>query len=166
MLRKIAIALIAVAVAWLGGRALVHALVSDETKIRWKLEDACEGFSNTRMSPILDFLAHDFVDQTSGHPRDDVRAGAASVFFTEKDPETKKFPYRAIVVPDTLAIEIDKVAKDKADLRCTIRITDVRGGKDRVAWEFDLLGKMVDGEDGWQLVSSMCSTKEGGSKLQ
>src|SRR3984885_8456734 len=80
MLRKIAIALIAVAIAWFGGRALVHALASDETKIRWKLEDACEGFSNARMSPILDFLAHEFVDETSGYHRDDVRAAVAGAF--------------------------------------------------------------------------------------
>jgi hypothetical protein len=165
MLRKITIALIAVAVVWLGGRALVHALVSDETKIRWKLEDACEGFSNARMSPILDFLAHEFVDETSGYHRDDVRASVAGAFFTEKDPQTKKFPYRAIVVPDTLAIELDKTTKGSANLHCTIRITDVRGGKDRAALEFGLIGKMANGDDGWQLVSSVCEKKLGNWKL-
>jgi methionine-rich copper-binding protein CopC len=165
MLRKIAFALIALAIAWFAGRALVHALVSDETLIRWKLEDACEGFNRTRMSPILDFIAHDFVEQSSGAHRDDLRAGVASVFFTAKDPETKKFPYVAVVVPDTLTIDLDPAARGRARLRCTIRITDMRGGSERIAWEFKLDGTVVKGDDGWQLVDAHADKVTGDWRL-
>ncbi len=165
MLRKIAIALIAVAIVWLGGRALVHALVSDETKIRWKLEEACEGFTATRMGPILDFLAPDFVEASSGKPRAEVRAAVASVFFTAKDPQTKKFPYVAIIVPDTLTVEKDPGDDDKARLRCTIRITDTRGGEERIAYEFKLDGTLVDGDDGWQLMDARADKLKGDWRL-
>jgi len=166
MLRKIAIGLIAVAVAWLGGRALVWALASDETQIRWKLEDACEAFGETRMQPILDFLARDFVDEMSGYQRDDVRAAVASVFFTAKDPQTKKFPYRAEVVEGTLAIAMDPAAEDRATLKGTILVTDTTGGGERKAWEFQLNGELVDGDDGWQLVRTTHDTSEGNWKLR
>lgn len=165
MLRKIAIALIALAVVWLGGRALVQALVSEETKIRWRLEEACEGFTNERMGPILDFLAQDFVEESHGAHRQDVRAGVASVFFSAKDPETKDFPYVAIVVPDTLAVDFDTGDEDKARLRCSIRITDTRGNEDRIAWEFKLDGMMIDGDDGWQLVNARADLIKGSSRL-
>jgi hypothetical protein len=159
MLRKIAFALIALAVLWTGGRALVHALASDETLIRWKFEDACEGFDHTRMSPILDFIAHDFVDQQTGSRRDDIRAGVASVFFSEKDPVTRKFPLRAQVVPETLSIAVDPTDKKSAQLRCTLRIVDTSGGKERLFKEFALVGKLKNGDDGWQLVETTRSGK-------
>jgi hypothetical protein len=165
MLRKVAIALIALAIVWLGGRALVHALVSDETKIRWNLEEACEGFTEARMSPILGFLAPDFVEESSGRPRAEVRAAVASVFFSAKDPQTKKFPYVAIVVPDTVVIDRDPGDEDKARLRCSIRITDTRGGGERIAYEFKLDGMLVDGDDGWQLVNARADKVQGDWRL-
>jgi hypothetical protein len=165
VLRKIAIALILLAVVWLGGRALVHALVSDETQIRWKLEAACEGFNEERMNPILDFLAPDFIEESHGARRQDVRAGVASVFFSAKDPQTKEFPYVAIVVPETLTVDFDTGDEDKARLRCSIRITDTRGDEDRIAWEFKLDGTVVDGDDGWQLVNARADLVKGSSRL-
>jgi hypothetical protein len=165
VLRKIAFGLMALAVLWFGGRVLVHALASNETLIRWKLEDACEGFNDARMSPILDFIARDFLDQSSGAHRDDVRAGAAAAFFTEKDPKTRAFPLRAHVVPDTLAITIDEADKKQAQMRCTIRIVDTSGGGERVVWEFRLNGRLFDGDDGWQLVESRREDDKGDFRM-
>jgi hypothetical protein len=166
MLRKIAFGLIALAVLWIGGRALVHALASDETLIRWKLEDACDGFDRTRMSPILDFLAPSFVDERSGAHRDDVRAYVAGLFFTEKDPKTRAFPYRAEIVPDTLAIEVDPSTKATAHLRCTIRVTDTREGGSRVAQEARLTGELAKSGDGWQLVRTLREIDKGSETLR
>lgn len=166
MVKKIAFALIALAIAWFGGRALVHAFASDETLIRWKLEDACEGFNDTRMSPILDFIARDFVDQRTGAHREDVRGRVAGLFFTAKDPKTRKFPYRAEVLPDTLVVEIDAADKKRAVLKCTIRVTDTSAGGQRNALQFHMNGKLVDGADGWQLVEAMRENNEGDDSLK
>lgn len=165
-MRRIALALIVVALAWLGGRALFDALRSDEAKIRARLEGACEGFSEARMNPILEFLAPQFVDETSGFHRDDVRAAIASAFFQEKDPATKRFPYRATVVPETLAIAVAEPDGGTADVRFSIRITDTRGGNERTAWEFALKGSMREGDDGWQLVQASHDTASGSWKLR
>jgi hypothetical protein len=154
------------ALAWIGGRALIEGLRSDEAKIQAKLEAACAGFGDARMNPILDFLARDFVDETSGFHREDIRAAIAGAFFSEKDPETKGFPYRATVVPDALVIEAGKPAAESAEVRFTIRITDTRGGTERVAWEFALKGVMTKGDDGWQLVRASHQTASGNWKLR
>lgn len=165
-MRKLALFVVLIALAWIGVRELVRTLASDEDKIRARLEAACEGFGNARMNPILEFLSPAFVDETSGFHRDDVRGAIASAFFSEKDPETKGFPYRAVVVPDSLVIEVGKPAEKSAEVRFTIRITDTRGGRDRVAWEFGLTGVMSDGNDGWQLVRASHDTSSGSWKLR
>lgn len=165
-MRRIALALVVVALAWIGGRTLLDVLRSDEDKIRIRLEAACEGFGDARMNPILDFLARDFVDETSGFHRDDVRAAVASAFFSEKDPETKAFPYRASVVPESLAIHVAEPDHASAEIRFSIRITDTRGGKERAAWEFALEGTMADGDDGWQLRNATHDTLSGNWKLR
>jgi hypothetical protein len=165
-MRKIALAVVVVALAWIGIRSLVLALRSDESKIRAKLEAACAGFGDTRMNPILDFLSPAFVDETSGFHRADVRAAIASAFFSEKDQKTRGFPYTASVVPDSLAIEVGKPDPKSAELRCRIRIHDTRDGGERVAWEFGLNGVMSDGDDGWQLVRATHDTASGSWKLR
>jgi hypothetical protein len=166
MLRKIAFGLIAVAVLWFGVRALVHALASDETLIRLKFENACDGFDHTRMSPILDFLSHDFVDERTGAHRDDVRTHLAGLFFSAKDPKTRGFPYRAEIVPGTLSIEVDPGTKKTAHLRCTIRVMDTSEGGARVALESRLSGELANGEDGWQLVRTLREIDKGSDLLR
>jgi hypothetical protein len=166
VIRRVALVVMLLALAWIGGSAVVDGLRSDEAKIRSKLEAACEGFGDARMNPILEFLAREFVDETSGFHREDIRAAIASAFFSEKDPKTKGFPYRATVVPDSLAIELGKPAAESAEVRFSIRITDTRGGGDRVAWEFGLEGVMKKGGDGWQLVRASHQSASGSWKLR
>lgn len=166
-MRRIAFLLIGVALLWLGGRALWLALRSDEDEIRTRLEAACEGFGEARMNPILEFLSPAFVDETSGFHRDDVRAAIAGAFFQEKDPVTKGFPYRAAVVPDSLAIDVAaRPEGGTAEVRFSVRITDTRGGEERTAWEFALKGSLQDGDDGWQLVRATHDTSSGNWKLR
>lgn len=165
-MRKLGFALVAFGLLWLGGRALMRALASDEDKITARLEAACEGFGATRMNPILEFLAPTFVDETSGFHREDVRAGIASAFFGERDPETKGFPYRAAVVPESVVIHIAQPEAKTAEITFTIRITDTRDGAERTAWEFVMKGTMTNADDGWQLSRATHDTASGSWKLR
>ncbi len=165
-MKRIALALMGLAGLWLGARWLWQSLRSDEDKIRARLEAACEGFSEARMNPILELLAPGFVDEMSGFHRDDVRAAVASAFFQEKDPVTKGFPYRAVVVSESLVIEVGKPAAGSAETRATIGITDTRDGAERTAWEFALTGTLQETDDGWQLVHTRHDTVQGSWKLR
>jgi hypothetical protein len=165
-MRRIALALVAVALAWIGGRALFDALRSDESKIRARIEAACEGFGATRMNPVLELFAQDFVDETSGFHREDVRRAVAGAFFSEKDPKTRGFPHRAALVPDSLVIERAQDSSDKAAVRFAIRITDTSGDSERTSLEFTVAGTMVDGDDGWQLARVTHDRVAGSWKLR
>lgn len=166
MIRKLGLALVALAVVWLAGRAIYRALASDETKIRWKIEDARQGFENTRMDPILDLFTRDYHDESLGFTRDDLRAGLASVFFQEKDPTTKGFPFRAEIPAEDLSIEVGADGAKTARVKMRVKITDTRKGESAAAWEFRVDAKLTDGDDGWRITQSSNETLRGNSRLK
>ena len=166
MIRNIGLALVSIAILWLGGRAIYRALASDETKIRWKIEDARQGFENTRMDPILDLFARDYRDESLGFSRDDLRAGLASVFFQEKDPATKGFPFRAEIPAEDLSIEIGADGAQTARVKMRVRIRDVRKGDNGMAWEFRVDAQLANGDDGWRITHTTNDTIRGSSRLK
>lgn len=163
---RIGIGLLVLALLWIGGRALVDALASDETKIRRRIETACEGFDDTRMDPLLELLARDFQDETSGFDRANVREGVAAIFFQAKDPATKGFPYRARLLPDSLDVVVEPDEPPRARVRFTIEVVDTRGGGERAAWSAEIDGAFVDGDDGWQMRRSTHTTTKGNWRLR
>ena|ERR1051326_3597878 len=166
MIHRGLFAILASICLWFAGRALVHALVSDETSIRWKIEAACAGFDATRMNPILDLLAPDYREETLGFSREDVRGAVASIFFSEKDPRTKRFPYRIELVADDLAIDVEKPDAKRARVALHARVVDTRDGGARNAWEFRVNGTMEKYGDGWRLTSSTHETVTGSFRLR
>ncbi len=166
MLRKIGIALVVLGLLAVGVRYLVLTLVSDETKIRWAIQDAAEGFGNARANPVLELLARDFEDQPSGYKREDIRGPLAAVFFQEKDPETKGFPYRLEIADEAIQIVVVKGEPDSATVSFPGKIVDTRGGKRRDAWSFEIEGRMEEREDGWCFVTTTHRTLDGSFRLR
>jgi len=165
-MRKFGLALVVLGLLAVGVRWLIRTLSSDETKIRVAIEDACEGFGEKRMDPILDVLARDFQDQPSGFDREDVRRAVAAAFFQEKDPETKGFPYRCEVDPAAIEIQLVKGDPDRATVEFPGTIVDVRGGGRREGWSFRLTGQMEEREDGWCFVTTEHKTLGGSYRLR
>jgi hypothetical protein len=146
---------------FLAGRALVRALASDETKIRWLVEDMADGFDRTRMDPILDGLAPDFVDQTSGANRQEVREALAYLFFNAKDERTKGFPYRVDVEIAQTTLARSESGPPSAECRVNARFRDIRGGKETTAWEIAVTAHLERGDGGWRIRRSSYATKSG-----
>ena len=155
MKRAAAIVLAALAL-WIGGRALVGARASDDTKIRRLVETMADGFDRTRMDPILDGLDRGFVDATSGATRQELREALAYLFFTAKDEATKAFPYRA-------KVEIGSVTVHRPTAECAadVRFVDLRGGKETSAWEIGVRLELSRGDDGWKILKSTYETRSG-----
>jgi len=154
--KRILLGLAAAAVLWIGGRALVRALASDETKVRRVIETMADGFDRTRMDPILAGLSRDFADESSGATRQDVREGLAYLFLTAKDEKTKAFPYRAQVSIGRLAVH-----RPTAECDADVRFVDLRGGKEAPAWEIAAHLELVRGDDGWVIRRSRYETRSG-----
>jgi hypothetical protein len=158
--KRIVLGLSGALVLFLVGRAVVRALVSDETKIRWLIEDMREGFDETRMNPILVAFDETFRDETSGADRANVREALAYLFLTAKDPKTKEFPYRVeIGVPK---LEVDSKTEPRtAECDLDARFFDLRAGEEEVAWEIAIQSSWTRGEYGWRIAGTRCETKSG-----
>jgi hypothetical protein len=150
------LALLVAAVLWIAGRALVLGLASDDTKIRRIVETMADGFDRTRMDPILAGLHREFVDETSGATRQEVREALAYLFFTAKDETTKGFPYRAKVEITSLAVH-----RPTAECAADVRFVDLRGGKETPAWEIGVRFELERGDDGWRIRKSRYETRSG-----
>jgi hypothetical protein len=160
-LKRVLLGLAGVLLLFLVGRAIVHALASDETKIRWLVEDMAKGFDETRMDPILVAFAEDFRDETSGADRRSLREGLAYLFLTAKDPATKAFPYRVEVAIRELAVDDAAPDSPTADCELDARFLDLRAGASDPTWEIAVTAHWVRGEYGWRIARSSYETRSG-----
>jgi hypothetical protein len=149
---------IAAFAAFFGVRALIRALASDETKIRWVVEDMVKGFNTTHMSLVLDGLAHDYRDETSGADRELVHAGLAHLFFENVDTETKRFLQRVEIPAGELAIEIDG---ERATVDFLAQFFETRGTTETPAWKARGHASLAKTKDGWKIVRSEERTLSG-----
>lgn len=166
MLRRVGVALLVLGLLAAGIRWLVLTLESDESKIRRAIADAAEGFDDTRVGPILDVLAREFEDETSGFRRDDLRAALAAAFFQEKDPETRGFPWRCVIDADAIEITVESGDPDRAVVAFPGRIVAARGDDPREAWSFRVEGRMEERDDGWCFVTTTHTTLKGSARLR
>ena len=148
LLKQALLALVLVALAWLGGRAIYRALASPATKIRWRLEEMVEGFDASRAQPVLDGLEKGFVDRVAGVTREDVHATLAWMYLNEVD-ERGRFLWDAELAEDELAIV---VAPDErtAAVQCRVRFFRRRGEEPELEWDARVAGTVALGEDGWK----------------
>ena len=142
------------------GRALVRSFASDETRIRWLVEDMADGFDRTRMDPILAGIADDFRDKTSGCDRQELRQAIAYLFFTAKDPATKRFPYRVEARLERLSI--DRGGDDpSAECEVDARFLERLGDQESEAWRISLTARLQRGAAGWRIRSASWVTRAG-----
>jgi len=160
-LRRILLGLAGALLCFFVGRAIVRALVSDETRIRWLVEDMQAGFDRTRMDPILVAFAGNFRDDTSGADRQNVREALAYLFLTAKDPQTKAFPYRVEVGIPRIAVDRSTASEPTADVDVDARFFDRRGSEEQLAWEIAVASRWTRGEYGWRIASTRYETKSG-----
>ena len=81
------------AAALLFGFWLYPRLVSDETKIRWRVQGAIDAFNDTDVGDCVDLLHADFSDTTTTAPltRANLHRILLYVFAKERDPKTRRF---------------------------------------------------------------------------
>jgi hypothetical protein len=154
---KRAVLLLALAAAlFLIGRAIVRGLASDETKIRRVVEQMADGFDRTRMDPVLEGLARDFEDETSGATRQELREALAYLFFEAVDKHTKRFAYR-------VEVEIQRITVEGTNAVCELNARFLRVGDagESPAWEIAVTASFTRGDDGWRIRRTRHTTKSG-----
>jgi hypothetical protein len=147
--KRALLALAVLALAWWGVRALVHALASPETKIRWAVEDMVEGFNETHLQTVLDGIARGFVDRTSALTRDDLRSTLAWMFLNETDDQGG-FLWSATFDPESLAVLLAE-DEQSAQASCSVQFFRRRGAAEpELVWDARVAGTLASGDDGWQ----------------
>ncbi|MCC6409753.1 MAG: hypothetical protein IT453_21545 [Planctomycetes bacterium] len=159
-MRRLFLVLVGALALYVGGRALVHALASHETRIAWVIDDMVDGFNATRMNPILDGLDREFLDDTWGADRETVRAAAAHLFFNAVDGETKRFLYRAEWTLTSITVSDGPAPSAQVVLEASF--FEKRGESEVLAWKVRVDGDMhLQPEGEWCFARTRTTTLEG-----
>jgi hypothetical protein len=159
--RRVLLVLLALVALFLGVRAIVHALASEDTKVRWLLEDMSEGFNDTRMNPILAGLGAEFTDDGSGARKADVRAGLARLFLERKDPLTKRFPFRAAIQREGFTVSVHTGETPSAEADFVLAFEESAGEEWHGAWKAQVHAQLACDSGDWFLVRTRVDTLEG-----
>lgn len=148
MVRRILVGAVLALGLWFAGRSLVGWLVSEETKIRWRIEDALEAFDDNRTKGCLEIIADDWRHAGSSVDRDLLKGALIRLFFEARHPTTKEFRYDAELDEETLAIEVT----GERDARATVELRFWRTDREppAVEWHVRVAGELVRDERGWQ----------------
>jgi len=156
-MRKPVTLLAAALVALLALRWIAAGLTSDETRIRQRLERMATAFDETRLGPIADGLARDFVDRHSGLDRAFVLDGLRALFV---EHATGKFPYRVRLERLEVRVDAETAPERTASATLLARFEDVSGAAPRTVWAASIEARLVE-RDGWQVESSEHVSAEG-----
>jgi hypothetical protein len=159
-MKRLLLGLLAVIVLYFLAHWLFVALASDETRIRWLLEDMAGGFNETNARAVVAGLAEDFKEETDGCDRNGVRLGLNHLFLTQRDARTREFPYRVEIGVESLRIAVDAAGRT-ARVELVARFHESRGEAARVAWEVRIEGELRKGDGGWEVIRSRHETAAG-----
>ena len=140
------------------GRWVVLALASDETRIRWMIENMEEAYNEGKagrcVAPLAKNWTHDSYD---GVNRDLVFAVLAREVL---GPEAKQRGERRVVVdPEGLLIEV--LDEERASLTAEVDFSRLLEEEWQSRWRARVEADLEKGEDGWRIVRSRHTDLEG-----
>lgn len=156
-MRRVLLVLIALAAGGLLVVRLRTALASEETRIRWRLEAALEGFNDQRVAPCLRALAEDW-RHADGLSREELGDGLRYLFFSER---RGTFPHRVALEDETLSIEVSADPEGSAELEFVLVFETLDEETWTTSWRARVLARFVRGdEQGWRCAGSSSRTLE------
>ncbi|TAJ24711.1 MAG: hypothetical protein EPO68_01145 [Planctomycetota bacterium] len=165
-MKRLLAAIAVLALVYFAGRAIVRALASEETKIRWALEEMRDGFNDAEPAPVIDHLHPLFREEQSGADLDMAEQALIAVCIGEIDSTTKTFALRAEADFDAWAVELgadDATATAKGD----VGLFRSRAGVEKLEWRAKVELELVDDEhEGWLVQRAAFETLEGDRRLR
>jgi hypothetical protein len=148
--KKIVLSALALLGLWLAGRGLVRFLASDETKIRWLVEQMETGYNEGKPGTCVGPLAKGW--RHEGYELDrEMLLGGLFQAARDRDKETRALRSQVALEPDSLVITVDGA---RATLTAEARFRRLRAGKWQDTWHLAIEAELEDGEDGWEIVQS------------
>ena len=158
MRRILALIVVLVLLAW-GACAVRRSLASDETKIRWMIEAAVEGFNDGKTGSALAPLSDDWRDRAAGLQKNTLHQILVAAVFQEKDPTNNEFALELIVPPELLVIVVAE--DDVATATMQARFSRKRGPERTSLWIISIEADLRVGEDGWEVWRTNHTSLEG-----
>jgi len=140
------VVLLAAVIVVFGARAIVRALASDETKIRWRIESMAEGYNSGDVGDAIGPLAKDWKHEGFPYGREDVRGELVREFFQERDKKTGKPTHKVELDEDTLQVDVQG---DAATLQVEASFQEKDGEAWVERWRARIHGDLAKGENGW-----------------
>mgnify|MGYP000846277006 CR=1 FL=1 len=160
-MKRIVLAVFALVLVFFGGRALLRALASDETKIQRLVATMVEGFNDTRNDPIREGLDVNFQDENYGVDRDLVRVALAQIFLEAKDPATKKFLYHAEHTVGPIVITQGESGVPRATTDLEVAFSKRKGEVFEPAWTIRVHATLEKKDGDWRFFRTATSTVSG-----
>lgn len=162
-MKKIGLVLLGLLGAFVLGRTAYLATLSPEDRILRRLELMAGGFNETSMGPIQAGLAESFRTDPGGATREDLRGGLVHLFFTDLDPETKRFLHRVEIEPDPITALVPDAPRPTAAMEVTLSFYLREGDGETLSWRarVDATWERDESND-WKLVRAAHETLEGG----
>ena len=132
--------------------------IPDETRIRWVLEAMAEGFNDSSARRTVDGLADDFVEESTGASKSEIKGFLFQLDLTERDARTKEFRYRA----ELSEIEIQlPPGERRASARLFVDVLRLKGDGWSKAWKARVETALVKEKGGWKVTGGRFLTVEG-----
>ena len=157
MLRAL-LAVLGLVALWFLGRALVYALVSDETRIRWHVESMAEGYNEGDVGDAIGPIHRDWKHEGTELSRDLLHGGLVREFFQDRDRETRKLLRRVAI--DGESIEV-RVTDDRAEVELEAAFERMEDGAWVPRWRARIHGELERGDDGWSFRRTRHENLEG-----
>lgn len=150
MARKLLLSLLALGALYLGLGPVLRLFASDETKIRWLVEQMEEAYNAGRPGSCVGPLAKDWRHEGYALDREMLLGGLFQAA-RERDKETRQLRSRVAVDEHALVIVVDG---GHATLQVPATFSRLRGGQWEEAWRLAVTAELEHGDDGWKIVRS------------
>jgi hypothetical protein len=156
-LKRLLLALVAVAALGLIGRAIYRALASEETKIGWLVDEHDRGLRRQAHERDPDRPRHPvFLDETYGADRDLVRAALVRLFFEANDETTEEVP-----LPRRVERQEHRRHAGPRQRRARPELPETQGRVLRAAWKARVKAQLQKKDGYWRFVRTETSTPRG-----
>ncbi len=142
---------------YFGGRAVLAALASDETKIGQLFADEAAAFNASAAMSVLANFGPDWRDETAGLSRQDLQRGLLWLFQNRRDPGTRRFLHRVAVGELTVDVQGERAA-------AVVPLVLYQGldAEERTVWELRVAADLGKRDGSWRIERSRHETLSGG----
>ena len=136
-------------------------LASEDTRIRWMLEDSTSSFNTTYLAGCLEGFAEDYRDESFPElDRDLLRRALQVVFLREVNGQTKEFQTRVLLPEENLQILVGDT-EDQATAEFRLYLEQRTGEEWKPKWELQVTAKLGVVDGNWRIRSSSHQTLNG-----